>query len=122
MELIILIYGGYTLSVLGFICLLLPFSKRIQNRYVLSFACLMTALGLPYIYIFDLTYSNYYLFGALPAFASLMFFLKYFSRFFRTRPVAYSQAIIASFLFVAAIWGNFITILFIDHCAFGVCA
>ena len=121
MKITLIIFGGHILSGLGFLCLLLPFSKKFSNRHILSIACLMTALGIPYMYIFDLAYSNHYLFAALPALVSLVFFMIYFSRFIHIRPIAYGQSIIASVFFVSAVWGNLIIVYFTNHCAFGAC-
>jgi hypothetical protein len=117
----IIIYSGYVLSGVGFLLLLLPFSKKIQNRRILSIACLVTVLGLFYADIFGLAYSSKYTLAAIPAFISLIIFLKYFTDLFRIRPVAYNQVMIGSILFIVTGWGNFITVIFADNCAFGAC-
>jgi hypothetical protein len=118
----ILVLGGYVLCGLGFLFLISPKAKRYSFRLTLSLACLMTALGLPYMFLLDLTFSNNFLLASAPAFISLILFCLHFYGMLRSKPVAAGQLIFSSLLLLSAIWGNFITVYSAHYCAFGACA
>ena len=107
---------------LGFLFLIFPQAKRFGFRLTLALACLMTMLGLPYIYLFDLSFSNRFVFASVPALVSLTLFSMHFYRTMTTKPVAPGRVAISFVLFLSAVWGNFVTVYSARYCAFGASA
>jgi len=122
MRMAILVLGGYVLCGLGFLFLTLPQAKRFGFRLTLALACLTTTLGLPYIYLFDLLFSNRFVVASVPALITLTLFSMHFYRTMTTKPVAQRRVAFSFALFLSAVWGNLITVYSAHYCAFGACA
>ena len=122
MKMAILVLGGYVLCGLGFLFLILPLSKRFGFKLTLALACLTTTLGLPYIYLLGLSFSNRFVLASVPALVTLILFLMHFYRTMTTGPVIPGHVAFSFVLFLSAVWGNLITVYAAHYCAFGACA